>query len=56
MLNAVTYVPPAAGIAYSSWISVGFVFQYWIRRKNFAWWSKFNYVTSAAMDIGTLFN
>lgn len=53
-LNAVTYVPPATGINYSSWITVGFVFQYWIKRRNFAWWSKFNYVTSAAMDIGTL--
>lgn len=56
VLNAVTYVPPATGINYSSWISVGFVFQYWIRRRNFAWWSKFNYVTSAALDIGTLFS
>ncbi|EKM53364.1 uncharacterized protein PHACADRAFT_259684 [Phanerochaete carnosa HHB-10118-sp] len=52
-LNAVTYVPPATGINYSSWITVGFIFQYWIRRRNFAWWSKFNYVTSAALDIGT---
>ena len=53
-LNAVTYVPPATGINYSSWITVGFVFQYWIKRKNFAWWSKFNYATSAALDIGAL--
>ncbi|THG97839.1 hypothetical protein EW026_g4252 [Hermanssonia centrifuga] len=54
MLNAITYVPPATGINYSSWISVAFVFQYWIRRKHLAWWAKFNYVTSAALDIGTL--
>ncbi len=52
MLNAITYVPPATGINYSSWISVAFVFQYWIRRKHLAWWAKFNYVTSAALDIG----
>lgn len=52
-LNAVTYVPPATGINYSSWITVGFIFQYWVKRRNFAWWSKFNYVTSAALDIGT---
>lgn len=52
VLNAVTYIPPATGINYSSWFAVGFVFQYFIRRKNFAWWSKFNYVTAAAMDSG----
>lgn len=52
ILNAVTYVPPATGINYSSWIAVSFVFQYLIKKRNFAWWSKFNYVTSAALDIG----
>ncbi|KAI0795128.1 OPT oligopeptide transporter [Abortiporus biennis] len=53
-LNAVTYIPPATGINYSSWFLTGFIFQYWIRSRHFAWWSKFNYVTSAAMDSGTL--
>ena len=24
-----------------------------IRKKNFAWWSKFNYVLSSALDSGT---
>lgn len=33
---------------------MGFIFQYLIRRRNFQWWSKFNYVTSAALDSGTL--
>ncbi|KAI0338370.1 OPT superfamily oligopeptide transporter [Trametopsis cervina] len=56
LLNAVTYIPPATGINYSSWILVSFIFQFWVRRKSFAWWSKFNYVTSAALDIGTLFS
>ena len=55
VLNAVTYIPPATGINYSSWFAVGFLFQYFIRRKNFAWWSKFNYVTAAAMDSGECF-
>lgn len=30
------------------------MFQYWIRKKNFAWWSKFNYVASSALDSGKL--
>ncbi|KAG1723121.1 OPT oligopeptide transporter protein-domain-containing protein [Suillus paluster] len=54
VLNGVSYIPPAAGINYSAWFAVGFVFQYLIRKRNFAWWSKFNYVTSAALDTGTV--
>ncbi|KAI0073570.1 OPT superfamily oligopeptide transporter [Panus rudis PR-1116 ss-1] len=54
VLNAVTFIPPATGINFSSAFLLGFVFQFLIRRRNFAWWSKFNYVTSAALDSGTL--
>lgn len=54
ILNGVSQMPPATGINFSSWFAVGFVFQYLIRKKNFAWWSKFNYVTSAALDSGTV--
>ena len=54
ILNGVSSIPPATGINYSSWFLVGFVFQYLIRKRNFAWWTKFNYVTSAAMDSGTV--
>jgi len=54
VLNGVSAIPPAAGINYSAWFAVGFVFQYLIRKRNFAWWSKFNYVTSAALDTGML--
>jgi OPT family small oligopeptide transporter len=55
VLNGVSYIPPATGINYSSWFIFGFVFQYIIMKRNFAWWSKFNYVTSAAMDSGEYF-
>lgn len=44
MLNGCQYIPPATGINYSSWFLVAFIFQYVVRRRNFAWWSKFNYV------------
>ncbi|EIW80549.1 oligopeptide transporter [Coniophora puteana RWD-64-598 SS2] len=54
ILNGTSYIPPAAGINYSAWFAVGFVFQYLIRKRNFAWWSKFNYITSAALDSGTV--
>ena len=54
LLNGPTNTPPARGINYSSWFVVGFIFQYFIRRRNFRWWSKFNYVLSAALDSGTV--
>ncbi|TRM69006.1 OPT oligopeptide transporter protein-domain-containing protein [Schizophyllum amplum] len=54
VLNGVSQIPPATGINYSSWFLVGFIFQFLIRKRNFAWWSKFNYVTSAAIDSGTV--
>ena len=54
LLNGVSFIPPATGINYSSWFVVGFVFQYLIRKRNFSWWNRFNYVTSAALDCGTV--
>ncbi|KAH6910295.1 OPT oligopeptide transporter protein-domain-containing protein [Coprinopsis sp. MPI-PUGE-AT-0042] len=54
VLNGVAWIPPATGINYSSWFLVGFMFQYIVRKRNFAWWSKFNYVLSSALDSGTV--
>ena len=28
--------------------------EYWMRRNRFQWWSKFNFVLSAALDSGTV--
>jgi hypothetical protein len=56
VLLGVSYIPPAVGINYSSWFAVGFVFQFVIRKRNFAWWSKYNYITGAALDSGLFFN
>jgi OPT family oligopeptide transporter len=53
-LNGPSFIPPARGINYSSWFIVGFIFQYVIRRRHFRWWSKFNYILSAALDSGTI--
>jgi len=54
VINGVSQIPPATGINYSSWFLVAFIFQYLVRRYRFAWWSKFNYVLSAALDSGTV--
>ncbi|KAH9942142.1 OPT oligopeptide transporter [Epithele typhae] len=54
ILNGVGLIPPATGINYSSWFLAGFIFQYLVRRRNFGWWSKFNYILSSALDCGTV--
>jgi len=45
-------IPPATAVNYIPPAIVGFIFNYVIRRRNFAWWSKYNYVLSAALDSG----
>ncbi|TFK28466.1 OPT superfamily oligopeptide transporter [Coprinopsis marcescibilis] len=45
-------MPPASGINYISWATVGFIFNYVIRRFHFRWWMRYNYVLSAALDSG----
>ncbi|TCD68598.1 hypothetical protein EIP91_010389 [Steccherinum ochraceum] len=53
MLNGTAYIPPATAANYVPWTIVGFIFQYLIRKRHFSWWSKYNYVLSAALDCGT---
>jgi len=50
--SGTAYMPPATGINYSSWAVVGFMFQYLVRRRHFTWWSRYNYILSAALDSG----
>ena len=35
-------IPPASAVNYVPWAIVGFIFNYWIRRKHFSWWVKYN--------------
>ncbi|KAG2135112.1 OPT oligopeptide transporter protein-domain-containing protein [Suillus clintonianus] len=52
IFNGTYKIPPASALNYVPWAIVGFIFQYVIRRRNFAWWTKYNYVLSAALDSG----
>ncbi|PHH72820.1 hypothetical protein CDD82_5788 [Ophiocordyceps australis] len=45
-------IPPATPLNYFSWGLVGFVFQYWIHKRHFAWWSRLNFLTSCGLDLG----
>ncbi|KAF9203794.1 hypothetical protein BGZ49_006038 [Haplosporangium sp. Z 27] len=44
--------PPAGASIMISWSLLGFIFNFFIKRRHFGWWSKYNYVMSAALDAG----
>ncbi|THC90533.1 hypothetical protein EYZ11_009996 [Aspergillus tanneri] len=50
--GAMSQVPPATGISFSSWWIVNSIFNGIIKRRKPAWWAKYNYVLSAALDSG----
>lgn len=45
-------IPPATPLNYLSWGLVGFAFQYVVRHRHFAWWSRLNFLTSSGLDLG----
>lgn len=45
-------IPPATPLNFLSWGIVGFVFQFWIKKRHFAWWSRLNFLTSSGLDLG----
>lgn len=47
-------LPLSHSVNFTSWFIVAFVFQYYIRRYHFRWWSKYNFVTANALDFGTV--
>ncbi|QSZ35659.1 hypothetical protein DSL72_006781 [Monilinia vaccinii-corymbosi] len=51
--NAAGNIPPANTSQYSLWFIFGFIFNYLIRKRAFAWWKRYNYLLQAAMDTGT---
>ncbi|KAI8380977.1 OPT family small oligopeptide transporter [Radiomyces spectabilis] len=51
MLGPTPY-PPAPTNTMPTWATVGFIFNFFIKRRRSAWWKKYNYVLSAALDSG----
>ncbi|CAI5756110.1 unnamed protein product [Candida verbasci] len=45
-------IPPATPYTYSSYCMVGLLFGWWIKKRFFHWWTKYNYSLSAGLDIG----
>ena len=46
-------IPPATLNALLCWLIIGIVFNVIIKSKYAGWWARYNYVLSAALDIGT---
>ncbi|KIO20143.1 hypothetical protein M407DRAFT_81893, partial [Tulasnella calospora MUT 4182] len=53
ILYGPAYAPSWGCLPYTSSGLVGFIFQYLVKRRNFRWWAKYNYVLGAALDAGT---
>lgn len=54
MLGAMSWLPPATPLSFSSWAIVGLIFNYWIRTRWNGFWSTYNYITAAALDSGLI--
>lgn len=55
LLGASGYIPPASALNYNSWVLIGTIFNFFIFKYRKAWWQKYNYVLSAALDAGVAF-
>ncbi|KAF9361469.1 hypothetical protein BGX34_007112 [Mortierella sp. NVP85] len=53
LLASTSNIPPALPYFYSNGFVVGFIFAFLLRRYQYKWWSRYNYLTSAALDTGT---
>ncbi|KAG0346497.1 hypothetical protein BG005_000701, partial [Podila minutissima] len=52
LLAATSNMPPYLPYMYTNGLFVGFIFMFFLRRYKYGWWSRYNYLTSAAMDSG----
>ncbi|KAF9121336.1 hypothetical protein BG015_005862 [Linnemannia schmuckeri] len=52
LLAATSNMPPALPYFYTNGLFLGFVFAFLLRRYRYNWWSRYNYLTSAALDSG----
>ncbi|KAG0223172.1 hypothetical protein BGW41_005687 [Actinomortierella wolfii] len=52
LLAATSNMPPALPYFYTNALFLGFIFAFLCRRYCYGWWSRYNYLTSAALDTG----
>ncbi|KAH3902507.1 related to Sexual differentiation process protein isp4 [Saccharomycodes ludwigii] len=49
--SATGYIPPATPYNYTTYCIVGMIFGYFIKKRWYHWWAKYNYSLSAGLDI-----
>lgn len=55
LIGATGILPPASSVNFNSWLVLGFISGFVVYRYKRDWWSKYNYVLSAALDAGLAF-
>ncbi|CAN6235620.1 unnamed protein product [Urochloa humidicola] len=48
-------MPPATAVNYNSWLLIGIAFNFFVFRYRKRWWERYNYILSAALDVGVAF-
>ncbi|KAI1741692.1 OPT family small oligopeptide transporter [Xylaria scruposa] len=54
LLGAMSWLPPATPLSFSTWAITGLIFNYGIRKRFSAWWHRYNYITAAGLDAGLI--
>ncbi|KAA0065000.1 hypothetical protein IC582_006263 [Cucumis melo] len=55
LLGATSMMPPASAVNFTSWLTCGFLFGYFLFRYKTEWWKRYNYILSGGLDAGTAF-
>ncbi|ORZ06529.1 oligopeptide transporter OPT family [Lobosporangium transversale] len=52
LLASTSNMPPGLPYMYSNGLFWGFIFSFVLRRYQYGWWARYNYLTAAALDTG----
>jgi OPT family oligopeptide transporter len=55
LFGATAAMPPATAVNYNSWLLIGTIFNFFVFRYRKMWWTRYNYILSAALDAGVAF-
>jgi len=53
-MGTLVAVPPGSGINFASFFVTGAIFNWYIRRRHFRWWLRYNYLLSSGFDAGVI--
>lgn len=54
MFAGIDLIPPATAVNYVPWAIFGFIFQYMLRRRHFAFWAKYNCTSVIISHAGNI--